>query len=229
MHAVVSIPEAAVAAGLAGRGFTPSGDAVAGIRTYLELLMRWNKAMNLVGASTWQTALDDLILDSLHLASFLPALGMPENPACWDIGAGAGLPGIPLRLVWQEGTYTMIEVREKRALFMRTVLAALRLPRTAVFGGRAETFFARAGLADLILSRAFMPWEKMLSFVEPHLAPSGRAIFLALAAPPERVPPGWRLERDYAYTSGTKQRRFWSFTRCGGQFRDPAAGNAREV
>ena len=214
MHAAVFIPEAAVAASLVSLGFSLPGNAVAGIRTYLELLMKWNKAMNLVGAPTWQTALEDLVLDSLHLSAFLSVLNIPEHPECWDIGAGAGIPGIPLRLVWQNGAYTMIEVREKRVLFMRTALATLRLPRTSVFGGRAETFFEKAGAADVILSRAFMPWEKMLSFVERHVAASGRVIFLTLAAPPECVPSGWQVERDYAYKSGKKQRRFWCFIRC---------------
>ena len=43
---------------------------------------------------------------------------LPESPETWDLGAGAGIPGIPLRLVWDSGTFTLVEVREKRVLFL---------------------------------------------------------------------------------------------------------------
>ncbi len=91
----------------------------------------------------------------------------------WDLGAGAGIPGIPLRILWQLGVYTMIEVRQKRCFFLNTALASLRLPETFVFHGKAEDFMDKKkekGIyADLILSRAFMPFEKMLPFVAPYL------------------------------------------------------------
>ena len=97
---------------------------------YLEMLCQWNKAMNLVGPHTWQDMLTRLAMDSFHLAGFLDKLNLPEAPLCWDLGAGAGLPGIPLRMAWTRGAYYMIEVREKRALFISSVLSRLQLPST---------------------------------------------------------------------------------------------------
>lgn len=91
----------------------------------------------------------------------------------WDLGAGAGLPGIPLRMFWQLGHYYMIEVREKRSFFLNTALTTLGLQNTYVFRGKAEDFMTTKVkqniYADLILSRAFMPFAKMLPFVAPYL------------------------------------------------------------
>ena len=72
---------------------------------YLEMLCQWNKAMNLVGPHTWQDIFGRLAVDSFHLADFLNKLDLPEAPLCWDLGAGAGLPGIPLRMVWRRGAH----------------------------------------------------------------------------------------------------------------------------
>ncbi len=167
--------EAAAAACRAGGfGLEPAqAEALAG---YLTLLMKWNAAMNLVGAATWRGALEDLVMDSFHLADFLKGFA-PAGAETWDLGAGAGLPGIPLRMVWQEGSYWLVESRQKRALFLSTVLARHPLPRTFVFRGRAEDFM-RGKKADIIVSRAFMPLDRMLELTGGFLKPEGRVVFL---------------------------------------------------
>ena len=133
-------------------------------------LMRWNKRMNLVGARTWREAARDLLADSLELAVFLRTLQkeglMPAAPVVWDLGAGAGLPGIPLRLFWPAGDYHLVEARQKRSIFLADMCARLELPRTFVHGERAETFFAaHEGQGQVVVSRAFMPWKALLPFV----------------------------------------------------------------
>ncbi len=178
------------------------------LETYLALLLKWNKAMNLVGFNDAQRIFEQLVLDSFHLAVFLKELEA-EAPGsvfaeCWDLGAGAGLPGIPLRMLWQNGQYTLVELREKRALFLRSVLAACPLPGVKVFQGRAEAFMPQRPKASLVLSRAFMPWLKVLELVRPWVADSGLAVFLTLApyaaeADAEMQHPGWELAREQAY------------------------------
>ena len=78
--------------------------------------------MNLVGARDWQTALLNLLADSFYLDQFMNGLDLPANPEIWDLGSGAGLPGIPLRIIRQDGIYRMVEAREKRALFIANAL-----------------------------------------------------------------------------------------------------------
>jgi 16S rRNA (guanine527-N7)-methyltransferase len=194
-------------------GFPLREESLVPLAAYLSLLMRWNAAMNLVGAASWEEALETLILDSFHLAPFLAALDLGPEPFCLDIGSGAGLPGIPLRLLWRKGTYVLVEAREKRALFMRTALAGMALGDTRVFQGRAEAYFKTARPADLIVSRAFMPWRGMLDFVAQAHAPEGRVVFLTQAPAPDAVPNLWRLEASQPYPINGKNRYFWCFAK----------------
>lgn len=209
-------------------GFDLSLQALDGLFVYLDMLCSWNRVMNLTGGRTWRDVLTGLAADSFHLARFFDSLPLPVAPDgrldAADLGAGAGLPGIPLRLVWQKGRYTMVEAREKRALFISSVLARLSLPRTEVCRGRVEDFFAGRGEAlGLIVSRAFMPWRELLSLAAPHLRADGVIVMLASQAPPEALPGGWVQTGAREYTTCGRQRWFWAFTPA----RDAAAPSGK--
>ena len=197
----------------AALGLTLPPEAAPALAQYLSLLTQWNAVMNLVGTRGWQNTLRLLVADSFHLAEFLRSLPLPDAPEVWDLGAGAGLPGIPLRILWQPGEYRLVELREKRALFLSTALAHMSLPRTHVFRGRAEDFFVTAAApAHVVVSRAFMPWPQVLELVRPHLASGqggGRVIFLTLQALPPQLPPGWQAEAEHKYKIGKDTRYFW--------------------
>jgi len=192
------------------------------LAVYLSQLMKWNRKMNLIGPSQWRAAFDTLVVDSLFLADFLAGLKLPTKPLCLDLGAGAGLPGIPLRTIWQDGEYWLVEIREKRAMFMRSALGRLKLPGTNVFHGKAEDALARLAesghqaTADLILSRAFMPWPKLLDFIRPMLRSPGpcpgTAVLLANSPPPDEseLPDGWSLADMASYPVAGAERFFWS-------------------
>lgn len=154
--------------------------------------------MNLVGATTWQLALTDLIVDSFHLARLLAPLALSDKAITLDLGAGAGLPGIPLRMVWQQGTYTMVEVRQKRQTFLAHALGQLELPRTQLFAGTAENALARQGPVEMVVSRAFKPWQEVLSLVRGQ---TRRVVFMTNAPAPQDLPEGWRLEGETVYES----------------------------
>ena len=186
---------------------------------YMDLLCAWNGAINLTGGRDRADILTRLIPDSFHLAAFLrsapltgTALGA-EAPRVWDLGAGAGLPGIPLRMVWERGDYTLVEVREKRALFLANALAALGLARTGVYRGPAERLFAAepsgegAG-ADCIVARAFLPWPKLLDFCRPALRPGGVVIIFA-TGPCGELPAPWRLVSQTDYAVAGNRRWLW--------------------
>jgi 16S rRNA (guanine527-N7)-methyltransferase len=191
-------------------------EALAPLARYLFLLMRWNRVMNLVGAKSLREAFA-LCADSFFLASFLKRLPLPEEPRSWDFGAGAGLPGVPLRMAWRAGRYTMAESREKRAVFVSTVLAELNLPRTFIRNERAETFLARETArgehAHCILGRAFMPWRKFLDFASAGLASDGMVCIFANAPLPPELPRGWLAAGESAYAAGAARRWFWALRR----------------
>lgn len=181
---------------------------------YLNLLMKWNKAMNLVGARDWRTALLNLMADSFYLDNFMGSLGLPANPEIWDLGSGAGLPGIPLRIIRQTGVYRMIEAREKRALFIANALAALKLPDTFVHQARVENFFQNppgARQAQIIISRAFKPWLEVLELTRPHLARQGLTLIMSNGQEEKAAPTGWKSAGIMAYDLTGSPRIFQAF------------------
>ncbi|OIO04148.1 MAG: hypothetical protein AUJ49_03410 [Desulfovibrionaceae bacterium CG1_02_65_16] len=222
--------EVASEARRAGFKLTPA--QTESLSRYLTLLLKWNRAMNLVGRAGWPDVFRDLAADSLHLAAFLPRLPLPAAPLSLDLGAGAGLPGIPLRVLWDAGDYVLVELREKRAVFLAQAAAALKLPRTRAWRGRAENALAGLaelglggceadrrdadGRADLVLSRAFMPWPKLLPLAAELLAGGGVLVILANEAPPEAgefASAGFTLADSQSYPSGARTRYFWALTK----------------
>lgn len=194
-------------------GFNSAGEQAGVLVDYLSLLVKWNKSMNLVGPASWNEVFYSLIIDSLHLADFLNSLELTGHPVTLDLGAGAGLPGIPLRTVWQQGSYYLVESRQKRSVFMRTVLRSMNLPRTEVFQGRAEKIPQEILPANLILSKAFMPWKELLPFVKPMLSPKGRIVILSNDPVPvdfEIAALGFKPEKSQQYQAGDKTHYFWS-------------------
>ena len=181
---------------------------------YFAWLMKWNKAMNLVGAKNWRSALLNLGADSFFLDRFLDSLPLPPEPEIWDLGAGAGLPGIPLCIIRRQGVYRMIEARAKRALFIGNVLAQLKLPGVFVHEARVEAFFQHppgADKAQAVISRAFKPWREVLDLVRPHLAPQGLAIIMSNGREEKIVPEGWRNAGHMAYELPGASRMFQAF------------------
>ena len=194
----------------AGMGFHFSDTVTEGLSIYLSLLTRWNRVMNLVGKARPEDILHVLIADSFYLAKFLDDLPLPESPEIWDLGSGAGLPGIPLRLLRQQGQYTLVEARDKRAGFLQTVLAACPLQGTAVFRGRVEVFMPTRPKANMTISRAFMPWEQVLRLVAPFISSGGLCVFLMRKPAPTALPKEWSLFLQQKYSTAGQERYFWA-------------------
>ena len=230
--------EVAAAALALGRGIEP--EQAAGLAAYLGLLQTWNRKTNLVGPRAWPQMLSELVADSWHLADLLGELALPEAPVALDFGAGAGIPGVPLRLFWRAGRYVMIEPRAIRAGFLRQCVAMMRLAGTEVLEGRAEQAQERA---DICLSRAFQPWREFLGTASRHRGQTGGAgveerpegaqgacagepgqagaggtpkfpvviVFANEAVPDGPVPEGFVLVRSKAYPSRGGVGYFWVF------------------
>ncbi len=170
--------------------------------------------MNLVGARDWQTALLNLMADSFYLDQFIADLSLPPDPEIWDLGSGAGLPGIPLRIIRQTGVYRMVEAREKRALFIANALALLKLPDTFAHQARVEIFFQNppgAKKAQMIISRAFKPWLEVLALTRPHLARRGLTLIMSNGHEEKSAPRGWRSAGAMAYELAASPRMFQAF------------------
>lgn len=130
-------------------GFELTEETLPPLAGYLGLLIQWNRVMNLVGTRAAEDTFFTLVVDSLHLGRFLREdVEYSAAPCCWDLGSGAGLPGLPLRMIWQEGDYWMVEAREKRALFLSTVLAKYPLPGNPCLPGPRRSVYGRTARTD---------------------------------------------------------------------------------
>lgn len=196
--------------------FLPTEAANEQLASYIEMLLVWNNVLNLSAYHNAADILRNLIQDSFFLAVFLENLLASKSvPQIYDPGAGAGLPGIPLRICWRRGNYIMLESRQKRALFLANALAKLKVPCTTAICARAEQHFANAPPADCIVSRAFMPWPRLLAFCRPALAPDGLVVIMANEPPPilkASLEDSWKLKGSLEYLACCKPRWLWAMT-----------------
>jgi 16S rRNA (guanine527-N7)-methyltransferase len=139
---------------------------------------------------------EKLFMDS---AVFLP-LFPPRPVRVADIGAGAGIPGIPLRILDPAITLTLIESRRKAVSFLSTVRRELGLTDVTVLNGRAEDIIDQEPdlerVFDLVVLRSVGRDETLLGAIRRYLKPGGS--FIASGPPPGQTPqlgaPGFRTE-----------------------------------
>ena len=201
----------------------PEADLLAG---YLALLGRWRGKANLVGPSDWREILATLTADSWHVADFLagPAAAFlppgDEPVLSLDFGAGAGLPGIPLRAFWNRGPYALLEARQKRCVFLGECVARLPgLSGLSVAEGRVEATVppllaaAAPGTFVLCLGRAFAPWPQFLGLCR-ELVRRPMAVLTMTGAPTPagETPPDFALAAADSYVVAGKPRYLSLFT-----------------
>ena len=177
------------------------------IELYVKLLNTWNSKMNLIGFSSKEDIFAELVIDSMYLFNFLNKIDLPQSPLSLDLGAGAGIPGIPLRILWKEGNYYLVEIREKRIFFLRQALRSLKLENTFCIREKAERLSGKLSQADLIVSRAFLPLEKLLPLSKKLLGTYGKIIVMSSYSS-LKLPAGWRKDNQQGYCSGTNKKRY---------------------
>ena len=164
------------------------------LRRHLAELVRWNKAINLVSASTLANACDRHVVDSAQLVPLAPSF-----PSHWaDLGSGAGFPGLVVAIILAETSpdtrVTLIESDRRKAAFLREVARLLGLPVTVV----AERVEATAALsADVVSARALAPLDALIPLAARHLVHDGVALFSK----------GARADKELASAAAT-----WSFS-----------------
>ena len=168
---------------LVGRPATPG--ARRQFQQYLDLFLRWNRIHRMTGLDSAKGVIHDLFIDSLLFLALLP----PRPLSLLDIGAGAGIPGLPLRLADPGIAVTLLEARRKRVSFLLAVKRELKLDNVAVKEGRAEVLLEQepdlAGGFDVVVVRSVGPATELLPLARQYLKPGG--LFVA-SGPPNPLP-----------------------------------------
>lgn len=170
--------------------------AADGFMLYLSELARWNAKINLTSVEGTRDTIIKHFLDSMLVCRALPA----GKFAAADIGAGAGFPGLPVKLARPDMELVLVEPARKKAVFLRQMVRLLGLPGVEVSEARVEEFAAaNPGRFDVVLSRAFRDPERLLPLVGPLLAPGGMvAMSLGPGATP--APEGWTARQSEPVT-----------------------------
>jgi 16S rRNA (guanine527-N7)-methyltransferase len=171
-------------------GLALPGETLARALAYLDLLQKWNRSFNLTAVREREAMVTHHLLDSLAIAPYV------AGPRVLDLGAGAGLPGIPLALVLPELQFVLLDSNRKKTRFLVQAVAELGLANVEVVAARAEDY--RPGTAfDTITARALAEIPQMITWSAPLLRAGGRYLFMKGVFPREELaslPAGFRLE-----------------------------------
>lgn len=132
---------------------------------FIALLGKWNKSFSLTAIHDPEQMVIRHLLDSLSLVPYI------KGPRMVDVGCGAGLPGIPLALVFPEYEVVLLDSQTKKVRFVRQVIADLDIANADIAHTRVQDYHPQQ-MFDTVISRAF---TTLVEFAEAtrHLCRSG--------------------------------------------------------
>jgi 16S rRNA (guanine(527)-N(7))-methyltransferase RsmG len=137
---------------------------------FVQLLLKWNRAFNLISRRDEPRVVPRHLLDSLILCPWL------VGGRIGDLGSGAGFPGIPLAIVRPELSFTLIDRSERRTRFLRQVQIDLRLDNVEVVTRDLARYRPEVGF-DTVTTRAVAHPSAIWLLAQPLLSgPAARAL-----------------------------------------------------
>jgi 16S rRNA (guanine527-N7)-methyltransferase len=158
---------------------TLEASVLEGLETYYQLLTKWNSKINLtafrLAPEGDESAIDRLLIEPLVAARYIPA----KARTLLDAGSGGGSPAIPMKLATPALHLRMVEVKTRKAVFLREALRALGLRDAEVESTRFEELLTRAELheaIDLVSIRAVRVETRTLLSLQAFLRPGGKLL-----------------------------------------------------
>ena len=159
-------------------GLILTPDQVEAFERYYQQLVVWNERVNLTAITDYEEVQIRHFLDSLSCLQVLTDLA-PEA-RCIDIGAGAGFPGLPLKIIRPQLRLTLLESTGKKVRFLEHMVRKLGLQGVESIKGRAEELGRRPDHReshDVALARAVAQLPVLLEYALPLLKLGG--VFVA--------------------------------------------------
>jgi len=149
------------------------------LETYYQLLAKWNAKINLTAFKLTpegdDAAIDRLLIEPVAAAQYVPA----NAKSLLDAGSGGGSPAIPLKLASKDLSLRMVEVKTRKAVFLREAVRELALRDADVETSRFEELLSRAELheaLDLVSIRAVRIDVRTLNTLQAFLRPGGKVL-----------------------------------------------------
>jgi 16S rRNA (guanine527-N7)-methyltransferase len=145
--------------------------------TYYQLLTKWNAKINLTAFRLTPEG-NDQAIDRLLIEPVAAARYVPENArTLLDAGSGGGSPALPLKLASNNLALRMVEVKTRKAVFLREAVRELGLRDTEVETARFEELLSRTELheaLDIVSIRAVRVEVRTLNTLQAFLRPGGK-------------------------------------------------------
>jgi 16S rRNA (guanine527-N7)-methyltransferase len=148
-------------------------------QVYYQELIDWNRRVNLTAITDYEEVQIKHFLDSLTVVLALKQPGGKESFCLIDVGTGAGMPGIPLKIILPDVKLVLLEATAKKADFLHHVKHKLGLDDVDIIVGRAEDVARKAQYREkfeLVLSRAVARLPTLVELTLPFCALGGSFI-----------------------------------------------------
>lgn len=163
--------------GLDSLGIEYNDNKISQLITFYEMVVEKNKVMNLTGITEFDEFVYKHFLDSLILEKAFPQI--KNNISVIDVGTGAGFPGIPLAIIYDNAEFTLIDSLNKRVNFLNEVITALSIENVNAVAGRAEELGKNSLYReqyDLCVTRAVAEINLLSEYTLPFVKVGGKCI-----------------------------------------------------
>ena len=168
--------------------------ALTALVEFVGILSHWAKRLRLVGTPDATLLVQRHLCDAFWVTRELQREGARR---CLDVGAGAGLPGIPVAILNPTVELTLVEPKQRRCAFLQTAASRIELNIT-IASARIEQLSLEP--VDMAWSRATWSPARWLQIALPLLRPKGHVLVMLGSADPPSQPAGAVLTRTISYT-----------------------------
>jgi len=180
-------------------GMDLTAEQIGKFMIYLVQLKEWNKTTNLTSIVKDEEIAVKHFIDSIAVIN---AESFSNRSLIFDIGSGAGFPGIPLKIIRPDLRFVLVEPSKKKASFLRYIIGLLKLEHIDIFEGTIESLaknFGERELANYLIARG-IKFEFILDLSQSLLTEAGSIIlYLSTFVDKSKLPQNTTIVKEYPF------------------------------